>query len=275
MEVVLIDFFDAARTNNIDKVRSMLDYGVDINVTDVDRRATALHLACASGARNVIELLVTRGADLNAQDGNERTPLHNLVMNQFDTLALYLVSKGADIHIKDRRGHSVLDIAAASTQAELKRAAGEIITEEKKGGVAKPAAKPQPAAAAPKKEVERKVIQTQAIPQAGQMKLAEKEKVEDLRVYLENMSYKTVKVHSLMNAGEFVRMAAEKFLIPQEYIVHLDLVEKKRGVESRIQTSDNILKVKSKWPIVLGGNVEYYFCVNKIYMYTIIIFCEY
>lgn len=239
----------------------MLDYGVDINSTDVDRRATALHLACASGARSVVELLVTRGADLNAQDGNERTPLHNLVMNQFDSLAIYLVAKGADIHIKDRRGHSPLDVAHASTQTELKRAAGEIVTDEKKGGIAKPAPKQQPAAAA-KKEVERKVIQTQAMPQAGQMKNVEKEKTEDIKVYLENMSYKTVKVHSLMNAGEFVRMAAEKFLIPQEYIVHLDLVEKKRGVEGRIQTSDNILKVKSKWPMVLGGNVEYYFCVN-------------
>lgn len=260
MEVVLVDFFDAARTNNIDKVRQMLDYGVDINVIDVDRRATALHLACASGARNVIELLVTRGADLNAQDGNERTPLHNLVMNQFDAIALYLVAKGANIHIKDRRGHSPVDIALPSTQSALRAAAGDVITEEKKGGVVKSAPKPKPVEQAKSM----KVIETQALPQAGRSSGTEKERTEDVRVYLENMSYKTVKVNSSMNVGEFVRIAADKFHIPQEYVVHLDLVEKKRGVESRIQTSDNVFRVKAKWPTVLGDNVDYYFCVYKL-----------
>ena len=270
MDFVLQDLFDAARKNNLNKVREMLDYGVDINSVDVDRRATALHLACAAGAKNVIELLVLRGADLNAQDGNERTPLHNLVMNKFDSIAMYLVSKGANMHIKDRRGFSPYDIALPSIQIELKAAAGEVLSTDRKKG---PAGTTTPTPAAASKPVEQKIISTPAIPEAGKMKAQDPEKVEEIKVYLENMSYKTIKVNSLMNAGEFIRMAADKFHIPQEYVTHLDLLEKKRGGESRVQSSDNILKVKSKWPTVLGDNVEYYFCVNIyiIYFFSIVI----
>ena len=183
MDVVLQDFFDAARKNNLNKVREMLDYGVDINSVDVDRRATALHLACAAGAKNVIELLVLRGADLNAQDGNERTPLHNLVMNKFDAIALFLVAKGADIHIKDRRGFSPYDIALPSTQAELKVAAGEILGTDKKSGPgssSSSAAAQKPAA----KPAEQKIISTPAIPEAGKVKSQAPEKVEESRYLL-------------------------------------------------------------------------------------------
>lgn len=67
-----------------------------------------------------------RGADLNVKDGNETTPLHHLVKNKFDVLAMWFVHCGADIHAKDRKMFSPLDYALPSTQHDLRVAAGEI-----------------------------------------------------------------------------------------------------------------------------------------------------
>lgn len=47
------EIFVAARNNDAKKVRELLDAGVDPNTQDLDRQQTALHLACAHGAKAV------------------------------------------------------------------------------------------------------------------------------------------------------------------------------------------------------------------------------
>jgi ankyrin repeat protein len=51
-----------------------LDLGVDVNAAD-RRGDTALHYAVRQGFETVIELLAARGADLNAKNGRDQTPL--------------------------------------------------------------------------------------------------------------------------------------------------------------------------------------------------------
>ena len=74
----------------------------------------------------VVELLVKRGADMSMRDCNEMSPLHLLVQNKLDVLAVWLVHNGADIYQKDRKLFSPLDYGLPSTQRELRLAAGEI-----------------------------------------------------------------------------------------------------------------------------------------------------
>ena len=45
----------------------------------------------------VAELLITRGADVNAKDESGQIPLHNANVN----MAEFLINKGADVNIKD------------------------------------------------------------------------------------------------------------------------------------------------------------------------------
>lgn len=236
------EIFAAARDNNVKKVRELLDAGVDINVFDLDRHQTPLHLACAHGCKAVVELLVKRGADLNVKDGNETTPLHHLVKNKFDVLAMWFVHCGADIHAKDRKMFSPLDYALPSTQHDLRVAAGEISAGPGDKGDGKNPAEPQlyrtprVAAAPPSPSVTRSA---------------------DLRVYLRNGSYKTVRVTPDTNCGTLAKLAAEKFNIDPQYAPYVNLYESKQGTERRVSAIENVFNLRQKWPHILAssGNV--------------------
>jgi hypothetical protein len=232
------EIFEAARTNDVKKVRELLDAGVDVNLTDIDRGATALHLACSTGAKQVVELLVTRGADLNVRDAAERTPLHNLVSNRFDVLAMWLVSHGASLYVKDRRGFGPIDYALPHVQRELKIAAGELKPESKDGPTA---AQPPPLY---------KAAGQQASGQQAQPSAPVRQEI--MRVYMKNGSYKTVRVSSDMTASSLVRVAAEKFNVNPDWVQYLDLMEKKRDEERRITPGENLFDLKAKWPYILG-----------------------
>ena len=103
---VQYQIFEAAKTNNLHRVEELLDSGVDPNLKDFDSESTPLHLACANGgryffllqfespkARQTMELLVKRGANVNAANKRGLTPLHNLISKRYDALALWLISR--------------------------------------------------------------------------------------------------------------------------------------------------------------------------------------
>jgi len=74
--------------------------------------ADALHEAAAQGQLQLIENLVSQGADINAQDADGRTPLHIALRNGQWQAAKLLVFKGADINTANENGFTVLHGAA-------------------------------------------------------------------------------------------------------------------------------------------------------------------
>ena len=73
----------------------------DVKLTDYSGR-TPLHIAVLPGNLETVQTLVELGSDLNAQDKNGNTPLHN-ASNQkhiFD----FLIEKGADSEIENSLG---------------------------------------------------------------------------------------------------------------------------------------------------------------------------
>jgi ankyrin repeat protein len=61
--------------------------------------------------RDSIELLKSRGVDLNATDPEGRTPLHRTVAAANLKLAKHLISAGADVNLTDSGGKTALEIA--------------------------------------------------------------------------------------------------------------------------------------------------------------------
>ena len=73
----------AARKGDLERVQLLLDREASrktgkssIESVDQKYRRTPLHWACRSGSPSLVKLLLERGADINALDGDGNTPLH-------------------------------------------------------------------------------------------------------------------------------------------------------------------------------------------------------
>ena len=95
--------------------------GANVNARDKNGR-TALHDAVRAEQVEVAEALIALGADVNATDNNSFTPLHLTAAKGFKTLAQLLLERGADVNAK---GGSFLatpsTIASVFKHSELER----------------------------------------------------------------------------------------------------------------------------------------------------------
>ncbi|XP_010277334.1 PREDICTED: ADP-ribosylation factor GTPase-activating protein AGD4-like isoform X3 [Nelumbo nucifera] len=81
-----------------------------------------LHLACHVGNPVMLELLLQFGADINLRDFHGRTPLHHCISKGYNSIAKYILRRGARPSIEDGGGQSALERAmeiGAITDEEL------------------------------------------------------------------------------------------------------------------------------------------------------------
>ena len=70
-----------------------------------------LELAVIEGHKEIAELLISKGADVNAKDYQVRTPLIEAINGNQIELIEFLIEKGADVNAKDNFGKTPLDDA--------------------------------------------------------------------------------------------------------------------------------------------------------------------
>jgi ankyrin repeat protein len=99
----------AIRDGDLKAVRAQLDAGIDVNALDADGN-TPLLLASVYAGPEGVELLLKKGADVNAANKLGVTPLHRAATNY--EKAKLLVDAGANVTVKTKSGRTPLTLAA-------------------------------------------------------------------------------------------------------------------------------------------------------------------
>jgi ankyrin repeat protein len=119
-------FLRAAKAADLPAMRLLLEHGADPTIAPARSGITPLMAAAGVGtaeqdttgryktqaqAIEAIQLLLDRGADVNATATDGRTALHGAALQGYDDVIKFLASRGADLNAKDRKGFTPLDTA--------------------------------------------------------------------------------------------------------------------------------------------------------------------
>jgi ankyrin repeat protein len=107
----LTELHTAAFTGSLEKVRQLIQAGVDVNSADL-YGWTPLHDAAIQGHTEVVKLLLAAGAQVDAQDKEDLyTPLHDAVRMNHAEIVQLLLAAGASPSIVDKWNKTALNIA--------------------------------------------------------------------------------------------------------------------------------------------------------------------
>ncbi len=115
----------AAQNDHLDTVDLLLKYCTEIDMGGLKDNATALMIACQRGNTKIVEFLVKRGANVNAQtvlDGHGYSPLVLAAEFGFYEIVKILIEAGAKIDVRNGElAHTALMVAAQNEHIEVIR----------------------------------------------------------------------------------------------------------------------------------------------------------
>ena len=134
-----ISIHQAAYDGNIEAVKQHIAAGADVSVKKKNSPAvlfeasgTPLHYA---STKEIVELLIAKGADVNAKSSDGSTPLHDAAYYGRTVIAELLIAKGADVNAEDEVGLTPLHRANLTKEiAELLIAEGADVNAKEKYG---------------------------------------------------------------------------------------------------------------------------------------------
>lgn len=112
----LIDNITSSRSHigKVRKVENMLAANPSLVSTRYLGGATALHAAAACNCLYIVQLLISKGADVNAKNSDGCTPLHMAAMTGYSSAIIeMLLSSGADVNSKTNDGETPLGVMAS------------------------------------------------------------------------------------------------------------------------------------------------------------------
>jgi len=99
------------------KARSLIEGGADVN-RRTPLGTTPLGRAVLAGFKEIVELLIAKGANVNAKDNWNWTPLHSAVYGHKDIVEL-LITEGANVNARDGADRTPLFYAKDEGNAEI------------------------------------------------------------------------------------------------------------------------------------------------------------
>ena len=95
---------NAVVDKDLNTLDSLLQTGIDVNITEEDKGASVLLIACSfKDYEDVVSYLISRGADINFRGKDGRTPLIWAAGNSFES-ATILLENGADVDAEGNDG---------------------------------------------------------------------------------------------------------------------------------------------------------------------------
>ena len=111
-----VDIHEAVSKGNIEAVKQHIAAGTDVNARN-ELGITPLSLATGGGYKEIVELLIAKGADVNAKFGIW-TPLHIAAFRGRKEVAELLINEGADVNAKNKNGDTPLDFTINMKKTE-------------------------------------------------------------------------------------------------------------------------------------------------------------
>lgn len=111
--------FSAVEKNNIRKTIRIINLlKPNINAIN-EERDTPLHIAAKRDDSEMVKILLDNGANVNVKDIFKRTPLHCAAIVDNVATANLLINKGADINYQSSYGLTALHLAATNNSTKV------------------------------------------------------------------------------------------------------------------------------------------------------------
>jgi serine/threonine-protein phosphatase 6 regulatory ankyrin repeat subunit B len=109
---------EAMKAGQINLAELLIRRGAGVNAKDKDGK-TPLHWALENNSINLAELLIQGGAEVNAQDKDGWTPLHWAAEKNHAAVVELLIKSGAEVNAKDKNGKTPLHKATSRNSAAV------------------------------------------------------------------------------------------------------------------------------------------------------------
>ena len=119
VSIILPDnpFIRAAQEDNLETLTDLIA-GMDVNLRDEVSHTTALEHAVGNANREMVQLLLSAGANVNARNEGGQTVLMMLDEDATTDLIWDLINAGAQVNLKDQNGNTALMQAARDSNLE-------------------------------------------------------------------------------------------------------------------------------------------------------------
>jgi ankyrin repeat protein len=115
------EIHDSAKKGDLEGVRAALARDPALAHEQTETGATPLHFACASESTDVVELLISKGAEVDAMNDSHYTPLHFAAAYDRPEIIKLLLGHGAQIEARSLEAETPLHMAAYSGAVKAAR----------------------------------------------------------------------------------------------------------------------------------------------------------
>jgi hypothetical protein len=109
----------AVRSNDLSRVRRLLERGANVNAATNNDGWTPLHWAVDWGRRDVVALLLRSGANVDAVDNYGWTPLHVAASDAPRDIVALLLRSGANVNAATNNGRTPLHVAVVEGRRDI------------------------------------------------------------------------------------------------------------------------------------------------------------